>query len=66
MVRLDLILDNVGNCDETIAFVRKGFLNLARIQGLLFEKSKQPDKFTGSKTRKSTKKPSKIGSGNKF
>ena len=27
MVRLDLILDDVGICDETIAFVRKGFLN---------------------------------------
>ena len=44
-------------------FVKKGVLNLAYIQRLLFEKSKKPDKFRASKTRKSVRKVSKIPSG---
>ena len=44
-------------------FVKKGVLNLAYIQRLLFEKSKQPDKFRASKTRKSVRKVSKTPSG---
>ena len=35
-------------------------------QGLLFEESKQPDKFRASKTCKSVRKVSKTQSGNEF
>ena len=35
-------------------------------QGLLFEKSKKPDKFRASKTHKGIKKVSKTQRGNKF
>ena len=49
-VRLNLSLDNEQNCDEKNAFIKKGVLNLAYIQGFSFEKSKQPNKFTASKT----------------
>ena len=55
MVRLNLSSDNVRNCKETTTFVKecekiieckkKGILNLTYKQGLLFEKSKEPDKF---------------------
>ena len=38
----------------------KGVLNLECIQGLLFEKSKQPDKFTASETCKSVRKYPKL------
>ena len=60
MVKLNLSLDDVGNCEETNAFIKKGVLNLAYIQGLSFEKSKQPDKLTASKTRKSVRKSPKL------
>ena len=50
MVRLNLSLDDEQNCDEKNAFIKKGVLNLAYIQGFSFEKSKQPNKFTASKT----------------
>ena len=43
-----------------------GILNLAYKQGLLFKKSKQPDKFTASKTCKSVTKASKTRSVNEF
>ena len=66
MVRLNLSLDDVGNCEETNAFVKKGVLNLAYMQGLLLEKSKQLKKFTAIKTHKSVRKVSKTRSGNKF
>ena len=45
MVRLNLSLDVVESFEETTAFVKKGVLNLACIQGLSFKKSKEPDKF---------------------
>ena len=66
MVRLNLSLDDVGNCEETTAFVKKGVLNLPYIQGLLFKKSKQPDKFTKSKTRRSVRELSETQSSNKL
>ena len=66
MVRLNLCLDDVGNCEETTAFVKKGVLNLPYIQGVLFEKSNKPDKFTTSKTRRSVRKLSKTQSSNKL
>ena len=66
MVRLSLSLNDVGNCVETTASVQKGLLNLVFMQGLSFEKSKEPDKFRASKTCKSTRKASKTQSGNKF
>ena len=58
MVRLNLSLNDVRNC--------KGIPNLACKQGLLLEKSKEPDKFRASKTRKSTRKAFKTQSGNKL
>ena len=56
MVRLNLGLANVRNCAEKNMFVKKceklcikckkkGILNLAYKQELLFEKSEDPDKF---------------------
>ena len=66
MVRLNLSLDDVGNCEETTPFVEKGVLNLPYIQGVLFEKSNKPDKFTTSKTRRSVRKLSKTQSSNKL
>ena len=55
MVRLNLSSDNVRNFEETTMFVKecekvikckkKGNLNLAYKQGLLFEKFKESDKF---------------------
>ena len=49
MVRLNLYSDEVRNCKETTTFVKeckkKRTLNLACKKGLLFEKSKEPDKF---------------------
>ena len=41
-------------------------LSLAYKQGLLFEKSKQPDNFRASKTRKVVRKVSTNRSNNKF
>ena len=67
MARLNLSLDDVGNCEETTGFILKNqILNLAYTQGLSFEKSKQPDKFRASKTRKRAIKASKSRNGNKF
>ena len=66
MVRLNLSLGDVGNCDGTTALVKKGVLNLAYMQGLSFEKLKQPGKFRGSKTRKSARKAFKTRGGNEF
>ena len=55
MVRLNLSSDGVINCKETTTFVKeceknieckkKEILYLAYKQGLLFEKSKEPEKF---------------------
>ena len=73
MVILNLSLVNVKNCEQTSTFVKecekiikcekKGILSLAYKQGLLFGKSKGPDKFKEmheengvSKTRKSVRK----------
>ena len=83
MVRLNLSSDNVRNCEETTMFLKesekiikckeKGIFNLAYKQGLLFEKSKEPDKFKemhkkngASKTRKSVRKVFKTQSGYEF
>ena len=55
MVRLNLSLDDVRNYEETTAFIKKGVLNLEYIQGLSFEKSKQPDKFTASNNLQNSK-----------
>ena len=44
---------------ETTAIVEKGVHNLVYIQGLLFEKSKEQDKFRENKTCKSARKASK-------
>ena len=51
MVRLNLSLNNARNC--------KGILNSAYKHKLLSEKSKEKDKFKGSRTRKSAIKASK-------
>ena len=45
--------DDEGNWEETTVLVKTGVLNLTYIQGLSFEKSKEPNKFRASKTRKS-------------
>ena len=55
MLRLNLSSDAIRNCKETTTFVKecekiieckkKEILNLAYKQTLLFEKSKEPDKF---------------------
>ena len=60
MVRLNLSLDDVEKCEETTTFIKIGVINLAYIQGLSFEKPKQPDKFTASKTRRSVRKSPKL------
>ena len=54
-MRLNLSFHDVRNCKETITFVKecqniieckkKGILNLANKQGLLFNRSKEPEKF---------------------
>ena len=46
--------------------LKRGILNLLYKQGLLFEKSKNPEKFRATKTYKGIKKVSKTQSGNKF
>ena len=46
--------------------VKKEILNLAFKQGILFGKSKQPNKFAASKTCKNVGKGSKTQSGNEF
>ena len=51
MMRLNLSLNNVRNC--------KGILNSAYKHKLVSEKSKEKDKFKGSRTRKSAIKASK-------
>ena len=66
MVRLNSSLHDVGNCEETTSFPKNGVLNLAYIQGLSFEKSKEANKFRVIKTRKSARKVHKTESGNKF
>ena len=58
MVRLNLSFNDVRNF--------KGIFNLAYKQKLLFEKSKETDKFKASKVRKATIKASKTQIGNKF
>ena len=58
ILRLNLGSDDVRNFKET-TFAKKGVLNLAYIQRLLFEKSKQSDKLRTKKTRKSARKASK-------
>ena len=55
MVRLNLSPGNIRNCEKTTTFVKefekiikykkKGMLNSAYKQGLLFEKFKEPDQF---------------------
>ena len=55
MVRLNLSSGNIRNCEKTTTFVKefekiikhkkKGMLNSAYKQGLLFEKFKEPDQF---------------------
>ena len=46
MVRLNLNLDNVRNCEETATFVKEFEKVLSvRKQGLLFEKFKEPDQY---------------------
>ena len=57
MMRLNLSSDDVKSCKETTAFVK---------QGILFKKSKEPDQFRASKTRKSIRKVSKTRSVNEF
>ena len=52
IVRLNLSSDGVRNCKEK-TLVKTWILNLAYIQGLFFVKSKEPEKFRASKTRKS-------------
>ena len=83
MVRLNLSLNNVRNCEEATKFKndfekimkckKKGIVNLAYKQGLLFEKFKEIDKFKElykendvSKTRKSVRKVSETQSGYEF
>ena len=66
MVRLNLSLDDIGNCEETTAFIKKRVLNLAYIHGHSLQKSKDQGKFNSSKTRKSARKASKTRSGNTF
>ena len=58
IVRLNLGSDDVRNFKETTS-VKKGMLNLPYIQRLLFEKSKQSDKFKTRKTCKNARKASK-------
>ena len=48
ILRLNLGSDDVRNFKET-TFAKKRVLNLAYIQRLLFEKSKQSDKFRTKK-----------------
>ena len=83
MVRLNLSWDNVRNYEETTMFVKecekiikcnkKGILNLAYKQGLVFEKSTEFDQFKEkykknevNKTHKSVRKVSKTQSNNEF
>ena len=83
MVRLNWSSDNIRNCKETTTFIKeckknieckkKGIFNLAYKQGLIFEKSTEPDKskemykkYGASKTHKSVSKVSKTQSGNEF
>ena len=65
MLRL-ISFDDEGNCEETTVFIKTGVLNLTYMQGLSFEKYKEPNKFRASKTRKSAGKASKNRSANKF
>ena len=55
MVMLNLSSDDVGIVKKQ-RLLKKGILNLSYKQVLLFEKSKEPDKFRASKTRKMLKK----------
>ena len=64
MVKLNLSSNEVRNCK--VRSLKKGILNFTYRQGLLFEKSKQPDKFTAGKTRKSVRKIFKTRIDNEF
>ena len=66
MVRLNLSSDDVKIVKKQLHPLKKGTLNLAYKQGLLFKKSKEPDKFRPSKTHKSVTKVSKTLSVNGF
>ena len=60
MVRFNFSLDDVENCPETTAFVKKGLFNSAYIKRLLFEKSKENENFRAIKTSKRYEKYSKL------
>ena len=66
MVRLNLSSDEVRNCKKKKKqrSLKKGIQ--AYKQGFLSKKSKEPDKFRASETRKSVRNVSKTGSSNKF
>ena len=80
MVRLNLILDHVRNCEKTTTFLKqckkiikckkKWILNFAYKQELLFGKSESDKEIYNenrvSKTRKRVRKTSKTQSGNEF
>ena len=58
MVRLNLSFNDLRNC--------KGIFNAAQEERLLYETSKETDKFKISETRNSAIKASKTQIGNKF
>ena len=64
-MRLNLSSGDARNCKET-TFIKERILNSAYKQELLFEKSKETEKFRGSKTPKSTRTASKTWGGNEF
>ena len=66
MRRLNLSSDDVKNYKEKLRLLNKGVPNLVNKQGLLFKKSKEPNKFRASKTCKSVRKVSKTQSDNEF
>ena len=69
MVRMNLSLHNVRNCQETTTFAKefekyikykkKGILNFAYKYGLLFEKFEEPDDLKGMYKEKGVSKPCK-------
>ena len=65
MVKLKLSSDDVRSCKKP-TFLKKGTLDWIYKQGLLYEKSKEPDKFRAGKTRKSVRQVSKSRSGDKL
>ena len=56
MMRLNLSLNEVKNFKEKLRLLKKVILSLGYKQGLSFEKSKEPNMFTASKTLKSFRK----------